>query len=67
MTFDTTGGSHWKIGIEASLGVTQAAYSDNWVGGESGSIMSTPRFETEGRGRILSASCLDVWCTRRTR
>ncbi len=38
-TIDTTLGPHWKVGIEASLGVTQAAYSDNWVGGESGSII----------------------------
>jgi len=29
----------WKISIESGLGVTQAAYSDNWTGGESGSII----------------------------
>lgn len=28
----------WKISIEDSLMVTQNAYSDNWTGGESGSI-----------------------------
>ena len=29
----------WKVGIETSLGLTQAAYSDNWTGGESGTII----------------------------
>ncbi len=29
----------WKVGIETSLGLTQAVYSDNWAGGESGTII----------------------------
>jgi hypothetical protein len=29
----------WKTTLEASLGLTQAAYSDNWQGGEVGSII----------------------------
>jgi hypothetical protein len=38
-TTDTTHSSRWKIGIETGLGATQATYSDNWTGGESGSII----------------------------
>ena len=34
----------WKIGIETGLGITQAAYSDNWTGGESGSIIWVSNF-----------------------
>lgn len=29
----------WKVGFEGNLGVTQASYSDNWTGGEAGSII----------------------------
>ncbi|MBU1881935.1 DUF3078 domain-containing protein [bacterium] len=29
----------WKTSVEASLSMTQAAYSDNWTGGEVGSIV----------------------------
>ncbi|MBU1707502.1 DUF3078 domain-containing protein [bacterium] len=29
----------WKIGLETGLGLTQASYSDNWTGGEAGSII----------------------------
>jgi hypothetical protein len=29
----------WKVQVESGLGVTQAAYSDNWAGGEAGSII----------------------------
>lgn len=29
----------WKIGIETGIGMTQASYSDNWTGGEAGSII----------------------------
>lgn len=43
-TIDTTGGGKWKIGIETGLGITQAAYSDNWTGGESGSIIWVSNF-----------------------
>lgn len=35
---DTTSAC-WKVQIESSLGLTQAAYSDNWTGGEAGSII----------------------------
>jgi hypothetical protein len=35
---DTTSRA-WKLQIETSLGVTQSAYSDNWTGGEAGSII----------------------------
>lgn len=31
--------SAWKVGIETSLGLTQASYSDNWTGGEAGTII----------------------------
>jgi hypothetical protein len=43
-TIDTTGGPGWKVGIETSLGLTQAAFSDNWTGGESGSIIWVSNF-----------------------
>jgi hypothetical protein len=36
---DTTSARPWKLQMESSLGVTQAAYSDNWTGGEAGSII----------------------------
>jgi hypothetical protein len=36
---DTTSACPWKLQMESSLGVTQAAYSDNWTGGEAGSII----------------------------
>jgi hypothetical protein len=29
----------WKIQWESGLGITQSAYSDNWVGGEAGSLI----------------------------
>lgn len=29
----------WKTHVEASLGLTQSAYSDNWTGGEVGSVI----------------------------
>jgi Protein of unknown function (DUF3078) len=35
---DTTS-SAWKAQMETSLGLTQAAYSDTWTGGEAGSII----------------------------
>ncbi|MFH1010528.1 MAG: DUF3078 domain-containing protein [bacterium] len=35
---DTTS-SAWKAQMETSLGLTQAVYSDNWTGGEAGSII----------------------------
>ena len=45
----------WRIGIETGLGATQAAYSDNWTGGESGSIIWVSNLH--GRAdRQLSAS-----------
>jgi hypothetical protein len=39
MAADSTSARPWKVQIESSLGVTQAAYSDNWTGGEAGSIV----------------------------
>lgn len=36
---DTTSARPWKVQVESGLGVTQAAYSDNWTGGEAGSII----------------------------
>ncbi len=32
-------GNKWKVQIETGLGIAQAAYSDNWTGGEAGSII----------------------------
>jgi hypothetical protein len=43
-TPDTTTSRHWKIGIETGLGATQASYSDNWTGGESGTIIWVSNF-----------------------
>jgi hypothetical protein len=43
-TTDSTHSGRWKIGIETGLGATQAAYSDNWTGGESGSIIWVSNF-----------------------
>lgn len=49
----------WKTHVEAGLGLTQSAYSDNWTGGEVGSVIwaanlhataekqLSPRFRTE--------------------
>ena len=34
----------WKIGLETGIGLTQASYSDNWTGGEAGSIIWAWRF-----------------------
>jgi hypothetical protein len=36
---DSTSARPWKVQFESALGVTQAAYSDNWAGGEAGSII----------------------------
>jgi hypothetical protein len=41
---DSTHGGRWKIGIETGLGAAQAAYSDNWTGGETGSIIWVSNF-----------------------
>ncbi len=45
----------WKVQIETGLGVTQAAYSDNWVGGEAGSLIWVSEFHGKAE-RQLSAS-----------
>ena len=42
----------WKIGIETGLGVTQAAYSDNWTGGESGSIIWVSYFRGKAEKQL---------------
>jgi hypothetical protein len=34
----------WKLQFETSLGLTQASYSDNWSGGEAGSIVWASNF-----------------------
>ncbi len=36
---DTVALRKWKIAFEGNLGVTQSSYSDNWEGGETGSII----------------------------
>ena len=36
---DSINSVHWKFQLENSLGATQSAYSDNWVGGEAGSLI----------------------------
>jgi hypothetical protein len=45
----------WKVQIETGLGVTQASYSDNWTGGESGSIIWVADFHAKA-DRQFSAS-----------
>ena len=47
--------SKWKVQIETGLGVTQASYSDNWTGGESGSIIWVSDFHAKA-DRQYSAS-----------
>jgi len=36
---DSTAAGAWKTLVEAGLAVTQASYSDNWAGGEVGSLI----------------------------
>lgn len=45
----------WKVEINAGLGVTQASYSDNWTGGEAGTIIWASGFEGMAE-RQLAAS-----------
>jgi hypothetical protein len=52
---DTTTVHPWKIQIETGLGITQAAYSDNWTGGEAGSIIWVSGFRGTAE-KPLSAS-----------
>jgi hypothetical protein len=45
----------WKVQIESGLGITQAAYSDNWAGGEAGSVIWVSDFRGKA-DKPLSAS-----------
>lgn len=45
----------WKIEISTGIGATQAAYSDNWTGGEAGSIIWASDFWGQAQ-RQLTAS-----------
>jgi hypothetical protein len=45
----------WKIGIETSLGVAQATYSDNWTGGESGTIIWVSGFRGTAERRFAES------------
>jgi hypothetical protein len=45
----------WRINIETGVGVTQAVYSDNWAGGEAGSILWVSDFDGKAE-KQLSAS-----------
>ncbi|MBU0509353.1 DUF3078 domain-containing protein [bacterium] len=49
---ETTPAQKWKVQIESGLGVTQAAYSDNWTGGESGSILWASAFRGKAEKQI---------------
>lgn len=42
----------WKVQVETGLGVTQAAYSDNWAGGEAGSILWASHFRGKAETQI---------------
>ena len=41
---DTVAAKQWKIKSEASLGMTQSAYSDNWQGGQAGPLVWISNF-----------------------
>ena len=49
---DTTAVNPWKIQIETGLGITQAAYSDNWTGGEAGSIIWASAFRGKAEKQL---------------
>lgn len=42
----------WDTSVEASLGLTQAAYSDNWTGGEVGSIVWTANLHATAQKQL---------------
>jgi hypothetical protein len=42
----------WKIQFDAGLGVTQAAFSDNWIGGQAGSIIWVSNFHGKAECQI---------------
>lgn len=54
---DTTAVHPWKLQFETGLGVTQAAYSDNWTGGEAGSIIWVADF----RGKAEKPLSSSLW------
>ncbi|RPH96672.1 DUF3078 domain-containing protein [candidate division KSB1 bacterium] len=43
----------WKIQFETGIGVTQAAYSDNWTGGEAGSIIWVAGFRGKADKQLM--------------
>ncbi|MDD5087963.1 MAG: DUF3078 domain-containing protein [bacterium] len=51
-TAQETAADNWKVQIETGLGVTQAAYSDNWAGGEAGSIIWASAFRGKAEKQI---------------
>jgi hypothetical protein len=52
---DSTTVYPWKLQFEASAGVTQAAYSDNWAGGEAGSIIWVSAFRGKADKQLSAA------------
>lgn len=42
----------WDTSVEASFGITQAAYSDNWTGGEVGSIVWTANLHATAQKQL---------------
>ena len=49
---DSSGATPWKVQIETGIGVTQAAYSDNWAGGEAGSIVWASGFRGKAEKQL---------------
>jgi len=49
---DEPDAAKWKVQIETGLGMTQAAYSDNWTGGEAGSILWASAFRGKAEKQI---------------
>src|SRR5512134_3673266 len=46
--------SVWRLSVDAGLAATQAAYSDNWVGGEVGSFNWTFTSKSEAHKQLSS-------------
>jgi hypothetical protein len=45
----------WKVQIESNLGVAQSSYSNNWVGGETGSLVWVANFLGRANRQLSSS------------
>jgi len=46
----------WKTTVEAGLGLNQSSYSDNWAGGEVGSIIWAANLHATAQKQLSSIS-----------